>query len=141
VIHELTLIDASISESECRSLAQNIQLQDLKILNLSCNPIGTKGFQNLLKEGKNFLKNLEKLIIFDCRIRSFESSNLISLEKLKHLNMSHNKYMGKVLETPAEEVYLINCGLKCQDMVLEALSENLRVLDISENDKMAFDKF
>ena len=50
-IYELTLIDAAISESECRLISKNKYLREIKILNLSCNPFGSKGFQNLLKSG------------------------------------------------------------------------------------------
>ena len=49
--------------------------------------------------------------------------------------------MGQVFKTQAEEVYLINCGLIYHNELFAALSENLKVLDISENDKMVFGQF
>jgi hypothetical protein len=91
IIYELSLIDAAISESECSIIARNHHLKDLKVLNLSCNPFGSKGFQNLMRDGKNCLKKLEKIILYDCGIKSFDESKMIKLEKLKHLNLSYNK--------------------------------------------------
>ena len=45
----------------------------------------------LMRDGKNCLKKLEKIILYDCGIKSFDESKMIKLEKLKHLNLSYNK--------------------------------------------------
>ena len=49
-IVELELVNCGLKASDCVALGSNSNLRTLRRLNLGCNHIGGKGFENLLKE-------------------------------------------------------------------------------------------
>ena len=57
---ELTLLDSHIMARECAEMAMQDSLKQLRVLNLSCNPIKLEGLCNLLSNTSK-LDNLHEL--------------------------------------------------------------------------------
>ena len=98
-ILELVLNSTFLTASECLVMAENPQFENLRKLDLSCNPITAKGLLYLVHPTYSKLsEKLQFLSLFNCEI-DHSQTFLISNEhlqnsqcnfNLKHLNLSHN---------------------------------------------------
>lgn len=67
---DLSLINTGITSPECLLISQSTKMQILKTLNLSCNPIGSAGILNLVRNDQksNYLGALQELTLFNCSV-------------------------------------------------------------------------
>ena len=73
---ELKLHDSQIVSKECLVIASMPHLESLKVLDLSCNPIGLAGLCNLLGQTSR-LESLEQLELYSCAIEAPASAKSV----------------------------------------------------------------
>ena len=102
---ELRLCDCRLLAPECKALACSPSVANLRMLDLSCNPLRLPGFLALLESETSHLKQLESLELYMCSISHSQLKLLpptclkqkcIIFEKLTYLNLSFNK-LGPLL--------------------------------------------
>jgi hypothetical protein len=95
---ELRLTSAFLTASECLIIAGNDKTSELRLIDLSCNPITATGLFNLCHPHRSSFEKLTELILFNCEIDSSQAY-LISNDNLesgkcrfalRKLNLSHN---------------------------------------------------
>jgi hypothetical protein len=96
-------------------------LENLKELNLSCNPVGIEGYLNTLT-----LTNLEKLEMYNCKILMNEMPQIKNSAPVNYLNLSYNQISTDLPLYPELET-LIYCGVKRIPDILNF--PNLQVID------------
>ena len=102
---ELRLCDCRLLAPECRALACSPSIVNLRMLDLSCNPVRLPGFLALIESETSHLKNLESLDLYMCSISHSQLKLLpptclrqkcIVFDRLAYLNLSFNK-LGPLL--------------------------------------------
>lgn len=141
-ILELKLNSAFLTSSECLVLAANSRVSDLRVLDLSCNPITATGLLNLVHPKRACFEKLCSLILYNCEI-DCSQTYLISSEnledckcafQLRELNLSHNRlsyFLNYVLEMELinpflEKLSLVDCNL--DDEQILQLSESAKLI-------------
>ena len=155
-ILELTLNSTFLTASECLVLAENPQFENLRALDLSCNPITVKGLMYLVNPTHSrFSERLQKLSLFNCEIDTSQTY-LISNEQLqstkcqfnlRHLNLSHNNlgnFLNYIVEfdlvnSDLQTLLLNTCQLNDEHLINMATSNggfkisSLETIDLSHN--------
>eukprot|EP00347_Sterkiella_histriomuscorum_P007671 403348020 len=109
---ELKLINCSLLPIECERLVKSCKdtLAQVRVLDLSLNPIKFIGLLHLLNKKHSHLYNLESLILVSCGIKNtqikaigslyshFNNTYYLTLSKLTYLNLSYNNKIGKIVQ-------------------------------------------
>ena len=151
-ILELKLNSTFLTASECLVLAANQRVSDLRVLDLSCNPITATGLLNLVHPRRSSLEKLCSLTLYNCEI-DYSQTYLISNDslddckcrfQLRELNLSYNRlsyFINYVLEMELinpllERLSLVGCHLD-DEQVLQLAESNklvqLTAIDLSAN--------
>jgi hypothetical protein len=140
-ILELKLNSAFLTSSECLVLAANSRMSDLRVLDLSCNPITATGLLNLVHPKRACFEKLSSLILYNCEI-DCSQTYLISSEnledckckyQLRELNLSHNRlsfFLNYVLEMELINPFLEKLSLS------NCVIDDEQVLQLSDSGKL-----
>lgn len=155
-IMELTLNSTFLTASECLVLAENPQFENLRALDLSCNPITVKGLMYLVSPSHSkFSEKLQRLSLFNCEI-DVSQTYLISNDQLqstksqfalKYLNLSHNNlgnFLNYIVEfdlinSDLQTLLLNTCQVNDEHLINMATSNagykisSLETVDVSNN--------
>jgi hypothetical protein len=125
-IVELKLNSTFLTASECLVIAGNPKARDMRLLDLSCNPITATGLFNLCHPHRSCFEKLTSLSLFNCEI-DYTQAYLISNDNLdvkcrfalRSLNLSYNNlsffinYVTELglLNPLLQHLQLVNCAL------------------------------